>query len=222
MFLCRWKHDQLVAEFWLKLLSLFTKAQGKAETVLCSFPLPNWSQYLLTTSLSKVHTVLNAYPVYFAWLGQLIWTLTLSSIMNSIMRLILRGKGISISAEKVPKSSRNMASLIHSVCTGKSRAAGQGSENSSNASISLGGRKRQDTCWKLPLPPAKVPAGSAGLVPPFLAGQPQAEEGVPAVGQTHRFSYWPICHGSPRIRGLLLQQQVLLLVWGEEKLVFAV
>lgn len=141
MFLCRWKHDQLVAEFWLKLLSLFTKAQGKAETVLCSFPLPNWSQYLLTTSLSKVHTVLNAYPVYFAWLGQLIWTSTLSSIMNSITRLILRGKGISISAEKVPKSSRNMASLIHSVCTGKSRAAGQDSENS-HIPYGMGGRNR--------------------------------------------------------------------------------
>lgn len=142
MLLCRWKHDQLVAEFWLKLLSLFTKAQGKAETVLCSFPLPNWSQYLLTTSLSKVHTVLNAYTVYFTWLWQPNWTSILSSIINSIMRLILRGKDISTSAEKLPKSLRNMACFMRSVCTGKSRANGQRSENSSNVPMSQDGRNR--------------------------------------------------------------------------------
>lgn len=86
--------------------------------------------------------------------------------MNSIMRLILWGKGISLSAEKVPKSLRNMACFIHSVCTGKSRANRQSSENSSNVPMPQDGRKKQGTCWKLPLPPAKVPGGVCWTSPP--------------------------------------------------------
>lgn len=171
MFLCRWKHDQLVAEFWLKLLSLFTKAQGKAETVLCSFPLPNWSQYLLTTSLSKVHTVLNAYTVSFTWLWQPIWTFTPSSIMNSIIRLILRGKAF----PSQQKRYQNLWEIWPASCTVYAQ------ENQEPVGRSLripamcpcprmGGRNRtrvgnwlfhqqkyQGVCW---------------TSPPFLAGQP--------------------------------------------------
>lgn len=142
MLLCRWKHDQLVAEFWLKLLLLFTKAQGKAGTVLCSFPFPNWSQYLLTTYFSEQSSYCpKCIHCIFHMTSATDLDLNTEFNCESIVRLILEGKRISISAEQVPKSQRNMACFMQSVCTGKSRANGQSSENSNNAPRMGGGNR---------------------------------------------------------------------------------